>query len=279
MRVAFAAALLVFGAVSALHAVMPAVNPPSAHAALLRSLAARISSGVAQEINNETLPSSFDARQQWPGCIGAGGILDQQDCGSCWAFAASEVLSDRFCIWSGGAINVTLSPQYTLSCEVWNLGCLCGSPPGLAWEFFVTHGVTTLGCVPYVSGDGEVPSCKSFGETCADGEPWKQYFASNFSHAGDFVHPNKHVEAIMTSLLDGPLDATFFVFEDFDDYTGGVYYHTYGKCKGLHSVKVVGWGTGTDKDSGIDYWLVQNSWGAAWGENGCARGTRTAHFL
>ena len=39
------------------------------------------------------LPLSFDARVQWPGCIHP--VLDQGHCGSCWSFAATEVLSDR----------------------------------------------------------------------------------------------------------------------------------------------------------------------------------------
>jgi len=46
--------------------------------------------GVKQIIDYEKydLPVNFDGRTQWPGCIHA--VLDQGDCGSCWAFAASE---------------------------------------------------------------------------------------------------------------------------------------------------------------------------------------------
>ena len=54
-------------------------------------------------------PLNFDSRTQFPGCIGA--IRNQLHCGACWAFAAAEVLSDRFCIASNGSINVTLAPQ------------------------------------------------------------------------------------------------------------------------------------------------------------------------
>ncbi len=57
---------------------------------------------------NGAVPDSFDSRTQWPDCVHT--IRDQAQCGSCWAFAASEALSDRFCIASNKTVNVVLSP-------------------------------------------------------------------------------------------------------------------------------------------------------------------------
>jgi len=220
--------------------------------------------GVPQIIDYKrlNLPMNFDGRQQWPGCIGA--VLDQGDCGSCWAFAASECLSDRFCIHSKGRINVALSPQNLLSCEELNLGCTMGSLPFWAWSFMESTGITTIGCTPYVSGNGDDPACTDYSQQCQDGEKWGLYKAVNYTQVGSLWEPSRHIESIMLALLQGPVDATFNVYSDFDGYNGGVYQYETGYYEGLHSVKVIGYGV----DNGVDYWLVQNSWGTGWGPYG-----------
>ena len=50
---------------------------------------------------------------------------------------------------------------------------------------------------------------------------------------------------------------------------GGVYKHVTGKLLGGHAVKVVGWGV--QNTTGEEYWLVANSWGPTWGEEGYFR--------
>ena len=77
-------------------------------------------------------PASFDARTQWPGCVHA--IRDQQQCGSCWAFAASEAFSDRICIATGGKVNVVISPQDMVSCDKSNYAC-DGGYLDKAWQY------------------------------------------------------------------------------------------------------------------------------------------------
>jgi cathepsin B len=216
----------------------------------------------------EGLPKAFDARERWPTCIH--GVLNQGDCGSCWAFAATECLSDRLCIFSSNGTgpqlfqNVVLSPQDILSCEDENIGCAMGSPPDLAWRHLRDYGVKTLACVPYVNGDGgSVPSCLKSGlcsnTSCSDST---RYFAQNYYHVGSFIEPSHHVQTIMEEIYkNGPVDTTFDVWSDFMEYSGGVYVHKSGSYDGLHSVKIIGWG----EEAGLPYWLIQNSWGASWG--------------
>ncbi|UMM33861.1 hypothetical protein L5515_007182 [Caenorhabditis briggsae] len=65
-------------------------------------------------------------------------------------------------------------------------------------------------------------------------------------------------------MTNGPVEASFTVYEDFYIYKKGVYQYTAGEVLGGHAIKIIGWGT----EHGTDYWLIANSWGADWGENG-----------
>lgn len=68
-------------------------------------------------------------------------------------------------------------------------------------------------------------------------------------------------------MTNGPVEASFDVFEDFLAYKSGVYHHVTGKNLGGHSIKILGWGV----DQGTPYWLVANSWNEDWGEKGFFR--------
>ncbi len=66
----------------------------------------------------------------------------------------------------------------------------------------------------------------------------------------------------------GTIAVAYQVVGDFRDYKDGVYSST--ECKNgpmdvNHAVQAVGYGTDS---SGVDYWIVKNSWGARWGNEG-----------
>jgi cathepsin B len=63
------------------------------------------------------------------------------------------------------------------------------------------------------------------------------------------------------------METGFQVWEDFTHYKGGIYQYEYGTWLGGHAVKIIGWGV----EGGINYWIVANSWGSSWGENGFFR--------
>ena len=73
--------------------------------------------------------------------------------------------------------------------------------------------------------------------------------------------------AMMGAIAEGPIDVTFNVYSDFDEHWGQRTNATYIRekgtgFKGIHSVKMVGYGTGSD---GVDYWTCENSWGTSGG--------------
>lgn len=73
------------------------------------------------------------------------------------------------------------------------------------------------------------------------------------------------VHAIKTALLNGPVPGGMDVYTDFFYYTGGVYEQSWGNYEGGHAVIIIGW------DDGNQCWIVKNSWGTGWGEDGYFR--------
>lgn len=201
----------------------------------------------------QDLPANFDARQQWPTCIHP--IRDQGQCGSCWAFGATEAFSDRACIATNGAVNTVFSPENLVSCDYNNYGC-GGGYLDVAWNYIATNGIVTESCFPYSAGSGYAPPCQS---TCSDGTAWTVYKATN-------VRSLSAAGGKQTIFDQGPIETAFYVYQDFFYYTSGVYVQTSSAYAGAHAVKVLGWGH--DDASGLDYWLAANSWGVSWGENG-----------
>jgi cathepsin X len=65
----------------------------------------------------------------------------------------------------------------------------------------------------------------------------------------------------------GPIACDIAVPEALEEYTGGIYCDDTGDMDVVHVVSVVGYGV----EDGSKYWLVRNSWGTQWGEEGFFR--------
>jgi cathepsin B len=207
------------------------------------------------------IPDSFDARTKWPDCVHP--IRNQQQCGSCWAFGATEAASDRFCIASAGKINVILSPQDLVSCDHSDDGCQGGWPSN-AWEFMVKTGLVTDTCYPYSSGGGNSGACKikAEGDPC----PGSGSETVHFYKMTDPETIHNDTAATQTEIMtNGPVEVDFSVYQDFINYKEGVYVRTSDQYLGGHAVKMLGWGV---DDKGVPYWICANSWGPGWGLNG-----------
>ncbi|OZC10896.1 papain family cysteine protease [Onchocerca flexuosa] len=233
------------------------------------------------------IPESFDAREEWPECASLRNIRDQSSCGSCWAVAAVEAMSDRICIMSKGKIQVTLSADDLLSCcKSCGFGCYGGNPMA-AWKYWVSNGIVTgsnytnhSGCRPYPFPPCEHHNNKTHYEPCkhdlyptpkcdkkCNKEYGKSYKADKYYGKETYTVEND-VKSIQKEIMTrGPVEVSFDVYTDFLNYAGGIYKHVAGSMGGGHAVKMLGWGI----DQGVPYWLAANSWNTDWGEDGYFR--------
>ncbi|VDP21916.1 unnamed protein product [Soboliphyme baturini] len=216
------------------------------------------------------LPRNFDSREKWPYCKSMRQIRDQSSCGSCWAVSSASVMSDRECTASSGRLQPYLSDEYINACCPGCFGCR-GGWPELAFRFWVKNGVPTGG--PY----GSVDSCQPYSiqcKNCVVKTPrCEQHCIPTYAiplttdkYYGESAYIVRGgIPAYMEEIFkNGPVVASFKTYEDIHYYKSGVYQHLWGKRRGAHAVRVIGWGI----EDGVPYWLVTNSWNTTWGEKG-----------
>jgi C1A family cysteine protease len=199
------------------------------------------------------LPSSFDWRSQ--GKVPA--VRDQGSCGSCWAFGTAGVMESALMIQNN--VNINISEQYLISCNNNGWGCAGGwwahdlhtntsgknnNPPGAVLE----------SDFPYSNSNGTCSKVYSHPYRLAD---WRYVSGINVPS----------VDAIKAAIHNyGPV-AVSVCSIGFNNYTGGVYTNNNTSCSGGvdHAVILVGW---NDSEQS---WILRNSWGSRWGENGYMR--------
>lgn len=201
-------------------------------------------------------PKEFDGRKQWPNCIHP--IRRQGQCGSCWAFSLTGVVSDRFCIHGK---DVILSPQHLVACCRGNnyAGCKGGNSQ-LAMNFVISTGLVTEKCYPYTLEKSKVtPACP--GKCTGSGDWNKRYHCQ--SNSGKIIK-GKREEIKAEIVKNGPMGTHFYYRRSFNSYKSGIYTCTDPYINIGHYMKIIGWGV----SNGINYWIIANSFGPGWGEQG-----------
>ena len=208
-------------------------------------------------------------------------------CGSCWAHASTSSVCDRMEIARQSARKpgppVLLSIQVMLNCGDKKAGSCCGGDPLGAYSFMSTEGLPSITCGQYQAQDGKCTgagkcmSCKpnkEFMDKCDASVPPNSGQCCSITNArvykvnGYGAITNKNINSIKREIYThGPV-ATSISAEPLETYTGGIFNPAVAPPIQVdHVVSIVGWGT----EGKLAYWIVRNSWGTYWGEDGFFR--------
>jgi len=191
------------------------------------------------------LPAAWDWREHGY----TADIRDQGACGSCWAFSLNT-MSEGVAEWKHGN-NVDFSEQYLMDCNEDHYGCNGGFFDAL--DRYVQFGYVDEACRPYLAADSY---CKC---ECPHDYALEDWWPIDDTMGQPTTEEIKH--AIMQY---GPVSCAVYVDQFFQYYSGGIFNHNSNKTPN-HAIVLFGW----NDDGG--YWLLQNSWGTGWGEDGLMR--------
>ena len=189
------------------------------------------------------LPDQVDWRQK--GVVNP--VKDQGQCGSCWAFSAIGSVESAWAIQKGKLYS--LSEQQLVDCSgsFGNQGCNGGLMDD-AFQYAEQNALCSEQDYAYTAQDGKCKSCKGLVKV--------QSFV-------DIPAGNEQalLQAVATK---GPVSVAIEADQNaFQFYSSGVLDSGCGDQLD-HGVVVVGYGQEDSKP----YWLVRNSWGDSWGEQG-----------
>jgi hypothetical protein len=189
--------------------------------------------------------ADLPARWDWREHAGVTEPRDQGTCGSCWAFAAAGALESALLVYDAEATD--LSEQQAIDCNPEGYGCQGGWMTA-AYRLWRDSGAVLETEIPYTGGEGE--SCR------------QSLFAPS-AHVESWTSVAQTRELLKRRVLVRPVAVAMHVYPDFQYYQGGVYEHT-GSDPVNHAVLLIGW------DDALNAWIIKNSWGTGWGENGYA---------
>jgi C1A family cysteine protease len=193
-------------------------------------------------------PTSFD----WSAKNALTPVYNQGQCGSCWAFSATENIESMNFL--AGNNLTSLSMQQIVSCDTYDGGCGGGNPYTAYQYVMQAGGIEAYVDYPYTSGDGDNGVCRFDAK----------YIEAEISN-WQYVTQDRNENAMQAfTYTTGPpsicVDASTW-----SGYQGGVITTSDGCGTALdHCVQLAGWTV----FNGVNAWVVRNSWGTEWGYSG-----------
>jgi len=173
-------------------------------------------------------------------------VKNQLQCGSCWTFSATETIESANIIANKISTSTWLAPQEIVDCDTGGSGCE-GGWPSQAMQFIIqSGGQDTESSYPYTGQDGTCASAQgTIGARISSVVPVAQDEATMY-----------HDLRVMPLSICADASA-------WQDYSGGIL--TADQCTTNidHAIQLTGY-----NPSQGGYWIVRNSWGADWGQNG-----------
>ncbi|KAK0424888.1 hypothetical protein QR680_008906 [Steinernema hermaphroditum] len=195
----------------------------------------------AQAYELGDLPATFDWRQHHA----VTAVKDQEACGSCWAFSTAANIESVFAVKMGKLLS--LSEQQIVDCATDQDGC------GGGWPIQAMADVQWMGGLERLRRTDVVVQ---------------------ISDAVALSHDEQKIAAYLVH--HGGVSVAFNAADSIMGYTSGIVKLSAEACNPKtpdHAVLLVGYGS----EEGVPFWIVKNSWGAAWGENGFFRIFRGAN--
>eukprot|EP00092_Neocalanus_flemingeri_P032974 GFUD01035858.1.p1 GENE.GFUD01035858.1~~GFUD01035858.1.p1 ORF type:complete len:375 (+),score=110.48 GFUD01035858.1:27-1127(+) len=198
-------------------------------------------------------------------------VKNQGQCGSCWAFCLTAQVESYAWIATGDLIE--LSTQQVTSCTPNTVQCggtggCMGSVTQLGFNYLQLFGSVTEADWPYVSGT------TTNSEDCTYD---LETITPVVGLTGYDSLPSNDEAAVMQHIAEvGPL-AIAVDASNWSSYSGGVFDGcSFDENISInHGVQLVGYGSEFSPLGVYDYWLVRNSWGPNWGEDGYIKLLRT----
>jgi len=194
------------------------------------------------------LPTSVDWRTK--GVVNP--VKDQGQCGSCWAFSAVQAVESAVALKTGKLYN--LSEQQVVDCDDTDFGCSGGWMDNAFGWMNQNNGLCSEADYPYVSGtSGMSDKCLT---TCSN--------VPNTKVLNHMDIPVNSDTALMQVLSQQPVSVAIEADQSgFQFYSSGVFT---GECGTVldHGVGLVGYGI----EGNLSYYILRNSWGTDWGDNG-----------